>query len=469
MAELPTISQYVYSVSSPAGIMRTLGDFEPERDIYGNVRFRAGNNAVVFKITKDGIPMMLKCYFKYPRNLSHIYSYLHGTGDELLHHAELLSREIFVSGHLGESGYFDAVISEWAEGNTLETGIKRSGTEYGQAGFKKLSEAFDKMSLELLGREWAHGDLKPENIIVWEDGRMSLIDYDAMYIPETGHETAFEIGTPGYQHPYRDERMYGKHMDDYSIALISVSLKALECRPELYKKYHRSGIIIMHPEEIIKGRSVAYGEVLGTLAQAGLHYHYALAKKLDTPDPSMEGMNRILGRINGLHPGISYDGGTTPVLFGRDNSWGYKTLSGEVLVEPIYDEGTEFREGYAVVKLHGTFQVIDTKGSVTIDGKGYDVIKPFSEGRAAAGKGGKWTFIDINGNPVCGFCFEAAGSVHGNRAPVLVSGRWGYTDGNGKIAIAPQYEFAAGFRNGKATVCKDGETFEIDIHGDIIM
>lgn len=470
MVELPSINQYLSSLSAISKTTRTLGDFEVEKDMYGEIKFRSGNNAVVFKIRKDGKQMMLKCYFKHHRDLSYIYDYLNNIQDPLLHHAELLKNELFVFGHLGDGQHFDVVVAEWVDGNTLETEIKRCGAEYGSKGFARLSETFDKMALELLRRDWAHGDLKPENIIVHENGNMSLIDYDAMYIPGTNNVSSFEIGTPGYQHPLRDAKSYDKDIDDYAIALISASLKALEYSPELYDNYHRSDIIIMHPEEILNGNSEAYGKVLDILYREGCHYHYALAKKLKTPSPYIEGVLDLLGHINNIpqNQSISEPSGIFPILFTENGLWGYKETTGKTIIEAIYDEGTDFKDGLAVVRIKNTFQVIDTEGKVIINGIDYQAIKPFSENRAAVCKNNKWAFINRNGKLVCDFIFDNAGSVHNNRASIKIANSWGYADKNGNIIIEPQYEAVTGYRKGKATVYKRGKLFKIDERGDII-
>lgn len=468
MVELPTITQYVDSISSQSGLIRTLGSFHVERNAYQEVRFMAGNNAAVFRIEKDGKPMTLKCYFKSHGNLPEIYDYLYRCDDPLLHKARFLPEEIYVFGNFSDGNYYDVVLADWAEGNSLETEIKRAGNEYGRDGFEKLSASFDKMALELLNKEWSHGDLKPENIIVGDDGLMTLIDYDAMYIPGMKNPVAFEIGTPGYQHPYRDNSIYNKHIDDYPIAMISASLKALACEPELYKNFHRSDIIIMHPEEILDNASEAYQNVMRILSREGFHQHYALALQLNTPNPAIENIGRLMKRIGSPYSAPRLSDDIIPELFEHKGSWGYRHPSGGIIIEPIYDEGTSFREGLAVVRLQGIYHVIATNGDIIIDGKDYNVIKPFSEGKAVVCKNNKWGLIDRSGSNVCGFIFDDAGSLHENRIKVLISDLWGYADADGNIIIKPVYDFATNFRGGKATVRKNGKLLEINLQGGII-
>jgi thiamine kinase-like enzyme len=41
-----------------------------------------------------------------------------------------------------------------------------------------LSAQFEQLASELLQAPWAHGDLKPENIVVSREGELQLIDFD---------------------------------------------------------------------------------------------------------------------------------------------------------------------------------------------------------------------------------------------------------------------------------------------------
>ncbi|UKI39907.1 MAG: hypothetical protein L6V35_04035 [Alistipes putredinis] len=89
------------------------------------------------------------------------------------------------------------------------------------------------MCARLLKEEWAHGDLKPDNIIITPSGHGRLIDYDAAYVPDSGFDSTPEIGTPAYQHPLRDTGMYDKHIDDYPSALLSANLHLIALAPHL--------------------------------------------------------------------------------------------------------------------------------------------------------------------------------------------------------------------------------------------
>ncbi|MDE6804379.1 MAG: hypothetical protein K2J29_07095, partial [Muribaculaceae bacterium] len=75
--------------------------------------------------------------------------------------------------------------------------------------------------------------LKPDNILVREDGSPVLVDYDGMFVPSMQGEKAREAGSPDYRHPLRTDADFNEHIDDFSVAVIALSLKALALNPSL--------------------------------------------------------------------------------------------------------------------------------------------------------------------------------------------------------------------------------------------
>ena len=91
------------------------------------------------------------------------------------------------------------------------------------------------MAIWLLAQPFAHGDLKPENIIVKRNKKMVIVDYDGMFVPSMkGRFIANEIGSPGFRHPDRTHNDFDKYIDDFAIASIMLSLKAIAFQPSLY-------------------------------------------------------------------------------------------------------------------------------------------------------------------------------------------------------------------------------------------
>lgn len=203
-------------------------------------------------------------------------------------------------------------------------------------------------------------------------------------------------------------------------------------------------------------------------------------------------------------------------VFKRGNRYGYKdATTGQVVIEPQWDEAAAFSEGVACVKLFkaGGTRYIDMTGRVVIlpnsftgrsfhnglavatrhgsdkwgfiDHKGTFVIEPrfsetydFSQGLAHVLLNGKHGFIDARGNEVVPLWYEEADRFSEGLAAVRVvppaniqrtadtQGDWGYVDKRGKLIIAATFRAAGRFSEGLACVMKaDGTLAFIDVTG----
>ncbi len=234
----PSISDYIGSLENPDVVFRTLTDVAIERDIYGDVEFCAGNSAAIFKYRdKDDRRRFLKCYIRPNPHLRTVYEYVERRRPAILPRVRLLPEEIYVHSLSGEAGWMDVVEGEWTEGTTLDAAAARAAKRDDKGRLEELAGAFDDLCRELMAEEWAHGDLKPENIVVKPDERLVLIDCDAMWIPALAGQKAAELGTPPYRHPERTAARFSKRIDDHPARLISAGLHALALTPELRAKY----------------------------------------------------------------------------------------------------------------------------------------------------------------------------------------------------------------------------------------
>ena len=100
-----------------------------------------------------------------------------------------------------------------------------------------LAYQFSRLALWLMPQPFAHGDLKPDNIMVREDGTLVLIDYDGMFVPAMKGQKAREMGSPDFRHPARTEDTFNEHIDDFSLASILLSLRVISEEPALLEKY----------------------------------------------------------------------------------------------------------------------------------------------------------------------------------------------------------------------------------------
>ncbi|MDE6226178.1 MAG: leucine-rich repeat domain-containing protein, partial [Muribaculaceae bacterium] len=63
-------------------------------------------------------------------------------------------------------------------------------------------------------------------------------------------EKAREIGSPDYRHPLRNDSDFNEHIDDFSIAVISLSLKAIALNPDLKSKAVTGDTLLLSEREI---------------------------------------------------------------------------------------------------------------------------------------------------------------------------------------------------------------------------
>lgn len=96
------------------------------------------------------------------------------------------------------------------------------------------------MAAWLRTQSFAHGDIKPDNIIVRPDGSLTLVDYDGMYVPSMKGSQSPTIGTRDFSHPLRTVDDFDETIDDFSLASIALSLKAISMKSTLLDIYGAS-------------------------------------------------------------------------------------------------------------------------------------------------------------------------------------------------------------------------------------
>ena len=103
-----------------------------------------------------------------------------------------------------------------------------------------LCYRFGKMAAWLRTQSFAHGDIKPDNIIVRPDGSLTLVDYDGMYVPSMKGSQSPTIGTRVFSYPLRTVDDFDETIDDFSLASIALSLKAISMKSTLLDIYGAS-------------------------------------------------------------------------------------------------------------------------------------------------------------------------------------------------------------------------------------
>lgn len=225
----PLISEYVEAIRCSEDNLSSLSYLRPVFDKEGNLVMSSGNFAVVFKMrdSRNGEYYALKCFTREQEGRSKAYKEiskeLGSIKSDYLIGLRYLEYELFVDTSNSDETEFPVLLMDWVEGVTLDKYIQ----QYIGNSFElhDLCVEFAEMSKWLAAQSFAHGDLKPDNILVRPNGKLVLIDYDGMYTPSMSGQKAREIGSINYRLPDRTTNDFNEHIDDFALAAISLSLK----------------------------------------------------------------------------------------------------------------------------------------------------------------------------------------------------------------------------------------------------
>jgi serine/threonine protein kinase len=241
----PSISDYKEAIALTESFA-TLTYLTPEKGLFGDVYFSSGNFAVVFKMrdSRNGALKAVKCFTREQErrteSLGQISAYLETLHSPFIVPYTFLNDEIWVN-----DAEYPVLLMDWVEGVTLGEKVKTLCDARDTEGLHRLSVAFADMALALLAQDWAHGDLKHDNIIVRLDNTLALVDYDGCFVPSMSGQNARETGSPCYLHPKRMAQHFDRHIDDFSILVIFLSLRALVNAPELMAQHHNGENLVL--------------------------------------------------------------------------------------------------------------------------------------------------------------------------------------------------------------------------------
>ena len=360
---ISSVAQYILSVKYLDMMSRSLGSrhISPIFDESDNEKLRCsvGNSVIVFEVMCEGRKMAMRVYMRKHPNLRAIY------GDRYY------PKELLVNSSDTNYSLADVVLCEWYEGESLQRKIEQWYNK--PAKMQALSQMFEEFALSLLGETWAHGDVKPENIIFSNDN-LHLIDFDAMYREGFSAEDCVEIGTRQFQHPQRNKSNFGCDIDDYPIALIATVLAAMALDASIGRGVPDSDNLLISPHLAVKGEDKMLERIEALFAERGDVRHYRIAKLLHSSMPSLPQLKNLLERT----PQIAVSAESLTLEY-YNGYWGF-ALGGRFVIPPLYDLAFEFSEGLALVRVGDVWHFIDERGEVVITcGRGVG-IKPFKGG-----------------------------------------------------------------------------------------
>lgn len=150
------------------------------------------------------------------------------------------------------------------------------------------------------------------------------------------------------------------------------------------------------------------------------------------------GHARLEGQFERCHP--FRDGAALVERFDRELTF-FDVAGSPLFSLPPGSVASDFGDGVAPVQRSGEqgFQYVDRAGRVAI-GQRFAQARPFSQGRAAATRNGRWGYIDRRGEFVIPPLYVEAGMFREGRAAVQVEGSrwWGYVSADGRWAVEPR-------------------------------
>ena len=199
----------------------------------------SGNFAVVFKMQnpQTGETFALKCFTQDQDGRAEAYRQIE---TELRY----VDSPYFISLHYIDKGIwagdydsaFPVLLMPWVDGEPLDRHVAAL-VKTDPKRLLLVAYKFSVMASWLVNQPFAHGDIKPDNILVRADGSMVLVDYDGLFVPSMLGAPSREAGTPAFRHPNRPSMPFDERIDDFPLACINLSLYLIALKPGLLQKY----------------------------------------------------------------------------------------------------------------------------------------------------------------------------------------------------------------------------------------
>ena len=268
--QYPLISEYLAAIRDAHDNLDKLSHLVPVLDNYGDPYRSSGAFAVVFKMKDEqtGKCYALKCFTEEQEGRAEAYRQiaeeLEFVDSPYITSVKYLEKELFVDSNC-EDDEFPVLLMDWIEGETMETYIADHYMD--NYAMSMLCYRFCKMAAWLCSQPFAHGDIKPDNIMVRSDGTLTLVDYDGMFVPAMKGQKSPTIGTKDFSHPLRTIDDFDETIDDFALASMALSLKAISLNPSLLDEYGASDRLLFSAADYLDlSKSKTMAALQGLLA-----------------------------------------------------------------------------------------------------------------------------------------------------------------------------------------------------------
>ena len=250
--QYPLISEYVKAIQDAGDNLEQLAHLTPVLDDHGEPYRSSGAFAVVFKMLdkSTGKYYALKCFTEEQQGRAEAYRQIADELDLLdspyITSVKYMEKELFVDSQC-EEDEFPVLLMDWVDGETMEAYI--AANYHNQSAMSLLCYRFGKMAAWLRSQSFAQGDVKPDNIIIRPDGSLTLVDYDGMFVSSMKGCKSPTVGTRDFSHPLRTVDDFDETIDDFSLASIALSLKAISMKSTLLDIYGASDRLLFSEKD----------------------------------------------------------------------------------------------------------------------------------------------------------------------------------------------------------------------------
>ena len=355
------------------------------------------------------------------------------------------------------------LVQEFIDGENLSFELAEEGT-FKETQTRQLLNSLLPVLQFVHCHQVIHRDIKPTNIIRRrQDGQLVMVDFGAAKFA-TGMMSLKQgtvIGTPQYAAPEQARGQAKLASDLYSLGVTCLHLLT---QLEPFDLFNTAESVWVWRDYLPTPVSDSLGQVLDKMIHKDLRSRYqsaaevmqalnpgvviSLTSTLSMPSGETSQAEAILPEVSPLQPAHI------------EGKFGYQDSQGRVVIEPQFDEVSDFQEGLAKVRLADNYAYINQTGELVSEM--FPEARHFSEGLAAVKLphkalglvpwGCKWGYVDSNGEVVIESKFDLAGDFTEGLGLVKIGHKYGYIDTTGEIVVAPQFDGAKCFCGGLAQV-----------------
>ncbi len=246
---LPRLDEYQLAIQNPKSAFKDPGlqSCKVELTPLGLPKVQSGGFALIYHLHDTRNHWAIRCFYREIGNLKIRY-------DSIGRFLERNANGTFVKATLRHEGirvggkFHPIIVMPWLVGDPLNLYIERNPSN--RSALEWLPDAFLKIILELENLGVAHCDLQHGNIMV-NNNRLTLIDYDGMYLRELANRPTKILGHINYIHPDRATVEYDPTVDRFPSLVIYLGLKAVVESPSLWRKYSSSENILFQRDDFL--------------------------------------------------------------------------------------------------------------------------------------------------------------------------------------------------------------------------